>query len=242
MDGNYREYDFEDSLARLHDLLSQPSGQFEEVRNLPDRDRLTYTNGFYGQFCTAVFVDIRESSSLPDHYSRPQLARIYRAYISEVVAILNGCDRVREVNIVGDGVWAVYNTPNMAHNDDVLSAAGRVNSYVQVLNLNMERNGLSTPIRVGIGIADGRALMIKAGFKGSAINDVVYMGDVVNRAAKLAAEGSKTTTTPPMMVDSGFAAYLNEHNKGLLTYDRARDCYTGWVINRYMNAWVHANE
>lgn len=39
--------------------------------------------------------------------------------------------------------------------------------------------------RVGIGLAYGRALMIKAGYKGSTINEVVWMGDVVNEASKL---------------------------------------------------------
>jgi class 3 adenylate cyclase len=48
---------------------------------------------------------------------------------------------------------------------------------------------LDPPIRSGIGMSYGRALMIKAGFNGSGINDVVYMGDVVNRASKLAGLG-----------------------------------------------------
>lgn len=56
MDGNYSPYDFESSLARLDEILAQPRGQFEEVTELPDRDRLTFTNGFYGQWCTAACV------------------------------------------------------------------------------------------------------------------------------------------------------------------------------------------
>lgn len=55
----------------------------------------------------------------------------------------------------------------------------------------MRSRGWETPLRVGIGLADGRALMIKAGFSGSGIHDVVYMGQVVNPAAKLAALGRK---------------------------------------------------
>ncbi|MGG2110254.1 hypothetical protein ABFY60_07000 [Lysinibacillus pakistanensis] len=36
-------------------------------------------------------------------------------------------------------------------------------------------------IQAGIGVALGRALVIKAGFSGSGINDLIYMVDVVNR-------------------------------------------------------------
>jgi hypothetical protein len=46
--------------------------------------------------------------------------------------------------------------------------------------------------------------MIKAGQSGSTINDVIYMGDVVNQAAKLASMGGKAFTHP-MMVDSVFS-------------------------------------
>ncbi|MBR7744361.1 adenylate/guanylate cyclase domain-containing protein [Phycicoccus sp. BSK3Z-2] len=241
MDGNHSPYDFTSSLARLDEILGQSRGQFEEVSELPDRDRLTFTNGFYGQWCTAVFVDIRDSSSLPAHYQRPRLAKIYRAYISEMVAILNSSDRVREVNIVGDGVWAVYNTPKKRHNDEVFSAAVRANSLVDVLNIKMAAKNYTQPVRVGIGVADGRALMIKAGHKGSGISDVVYMGDVVNRAAKLAAKGSLTATTPPIMVDRSHYAFLNDYNRGFLDYSAAHDCYTGWVVNTAMNEWVRDN-
>ena len=49
MDGNYKPYSYETSSTRISEILDQPSGQFEETDALPDRDRLTYTNGFYEQ-------------------------------------------------------------------------------------------------------------------------------------------------------------------------------------------------
>ena len=38
----------------------------------------------------------------------------------------------------------------------------------------------------GIGIDDGNALMVKAGYSGSGLNDVIWMGEVVNSACHLA--------------------------------------------------------
>lgn len=236
MDSNHKTYDHLSSFARLDDILALSQSNYEEVKELPDRDRLTYSNGFYA-YCSALFVDIRDSSKLPDLYKRPALAKLYRAYISEMVAIMNGNEQAREINIVGDCVWGVFNTPLKKHIDGVFSTAARANSLVKVLNYKLGKAGYSTPIKVGIGMSYGRALMIKAGFNGSGIADVVYMGDVVNHAAKLAAQGNNGYAVPPMMIGDVFASNLNEDYTKLVTKDSARGCYTANVVNIAMNDW-----
>lgn len=239
MDGNYSAYDFEASLRRIDEILGQPSGKFEEVDAPPDRERLTFTNGFYAQFCTALFVDLRDSTKLPNDYTRPRLAKIYRALISAMVAILNSARQVREVNIVGDCVWAVYSSRLKADNDEIFACAFHANSLMDVLNVKLKKAGFATtPIRAGIGIADGRALMIKAGYSGSGINDVVYMGDVVNEASGIAAKAARTVWTPPIFANESFVSSLNDHNQGLLERDNSAGCYAGTVISTRMDEWV----
>lgn len=76
--------------------------------------------------------------------------------------------------------------------------------------------------------------MVKAGFSGSGIQDVVYMGQVVNRAAELAAEGSKGGLAP-IVLDEDFAVWLNEHNREPIEYNYARDFYTSGAVNTLMN-------
>ena len=61
---------------------------------LPPRDDLTFNNGFYAN-CSALFVDIRDSSKLPDKHKRPVLARLYRSFVSEMVAVFAGFAKVR---------------------------------------------------------------------------------------------------------------------------------------------------
>lgn len=246
MDGNYKYYNYVDSFARLDEILASSNSSFDELDSLPSRDRLTFTNGFYG-YCSALFVDVRDSSELPDTYQRRVLARIYRAFISETVAILNGEMSVREVNIVGDCVWAVYNTPQTSDIDDVFSVAARVNILENVLAFKMKKAGLSTPIRFGVGLSYGRALMIKAGYKGSAINDVVYMGDVVNQAAHLANLGGKGASawsggSPRIHMDSAFQQNLNEHNQGLTRRVQwfPREVYASDAVNTVMSDWLDA--
>ncbi|MDO5878282.1 MULTISPECIES: adenylate/guanylate cyclase domain-containing protein [Paenarthrobacter] len=241
MDGNYKYYSYLSSAARIDEILNQPTGQFEEKDNFPDRDKLTYTNGVYGK-CTAIFVDIRDSSSLPDKHQRPALAKIYRSFISEMVAVLNGSALVREVNIVGDCVWAVYSTPAKSDIDDLFSLVCTANTLKKLLNAKLEEKEL-TPLKLGIGVDYGRALMIKAGYSGSGINDVIYMGDVVNRAAHLANKAGRGYRDP-IWLGEWYAGNLNEHNSGLLSSNyetRLGKVFKCDAIISPMNEWIEEN-
>lgn len=241
MDGNHKLYDWTTSANRINEILDQPAGQFEETDALPNRDKLTYANGFYGH-CSAVFVDIRSSSGLPNKYKRPTLAKIYRAFISEMVAVLNSHDKVREVNIVGDCVWAVYNTPQKTDIDNAFRVAFTANTLIKLLNARYKKRNID-PLEIGIGIDWGRALMIKAGYNGSGINDVIYMGDVVNRAAHLAHKAGRNWSHP-IWAGEQFHFNLNDHNQGLLhrKYDNDLGAvYTGNIVDTAMDKWVTEN-
>ncbi len=190
-------YNFIASFARLDSILDESENQYVEQNSLPSRDSLTFTNGFYAN-CVAVFVDIRDSTGLAQKYRRPALAKLYRAFISEVVAVLDGNHDCDEVNIVGDGVWAVIDTPTKEKVSQVVSTIGSISSLLDVLNAKLVARRYEA-LRVGIGVDWGRALVIKAGFSSSGINDIVYMGDVVNAAAKLASKGQESTFVPRVM-------------------------------------------
>ncbi len=239
MDSNYKAYDVTASAARIDAILAQPRGCFEEKDSLPDRDSLTYSNGVYA-YCAAIFIDIRDSSKLPDIYNRPALAKLYRAYISELVALLNSSPKAREINIVGDCVWGVVNTPFRTDIDDVFRLAYYANSLLKLLNYKLAKADYKTPLRAGIGLSYGRALMIKAGYSGSGIADVVYMGDVVNSAAHLAAQCG-AAYQPAILADSVFAGNLSDDNQKLVTYDYSRRWYSSNAVSLEMEEWYAAN-
>ncbi|WP_071768899.1 adenylate/guanylate cyclase domain-containing protein [Burkholderia ubonensis] len=194
MQTNKREYIFDDSDSRLQEILDAPAGAYEEVNSIPDRSRLTYTNGFYVN-CTAIFIDIRDSSKLPELHNTPVLGKIYRAYISECIAVLNCFEECKEIFISGDCVSGIFNTPCKANINTAFFAAGALNSLIQHLNWRLEQKGYAA-IRCGIGISYGRALMLKSGFTGSGLNDVVWMGNVVNEASNLCHQGNKNGHLP----------------------------------------------
>lgn len=233
-------YDHEKSRGRIDDILNTSDNSFEELDSIPSRDKLTFNNGFYVN-CTVLFVDIRNSKELPDKYRRPTLARIYRSYISEVVAVLNGNEDCVEINIEGDCVWGVFDTPYQADINYVFSTAAQISSVIDTLNIKYKKKKYD-PITVGIGIDYGRALMIKAGYNGSGLNEVVWMGNVVNEASKLCGFGNKGWGDKETMVSSVIYNNLNDQNKGLLEWNSNRSCYNGYIINTQMNEWVKKNE
>lgn len=239
METNYITYDFNKSFRRIDDIIAASDNSFEILNEIPSRDKLTYTNGFYVN-CSALFVDIRDSSQLPGKHTRPKLAKLYRTFLSEIVAIMNGNSFCAEVNIVGDCVSGIFNTPSKADINSVFSSAAMISSLIDVMNYKFEKNNIEQ-IDVGIGLSYGRALMIQAGFNGSGINDIVWMGDVVNEASILASYGNQTYSDREIMVSDILYQNLNEKNQNLLVFNYPRDCYNGDIVSTGMNNWYQEN-
>ena len=200
---------------------------------------MTFDNGFYVK-CSALFIDIRKSKDLPSKHIRPVLAKIYKTYISEVVAVMRGNLDIFEISIEGDCVWGVFDTPNKSNIDNVFSTAAQISSLLDILNVKYKKKGYSE-ITIGIGLSWGESLYIKAGYKGSGINEVVWLGELVGEAAKLCSYGNRNYNDAEMMVSGDFYSNLNEHNKKLLQSSTYQNCYEGNVISSNMNKWVEDN-
>lgn len=243
MQSNWRNYTSDDSDDRLREILDAQAGAYEELDYIPDRARLTYTNGFYVN-CTAVFIDIRGSSNLPSLHTTPVLGKIYRAYISECVALLNTYRQCKEIFIAGDCVSGIFDTPL---NEDVVAAllaAASLNSLIAHLNYRLEIKGY-TAISCGIGISYGRALMLKSGYNGSGVNDVVWMGNVVNDASNLCHQGNKGGRSP---VQVATAVYQKQEQRiknllvpvgGNIFYATGITHYEGDICNIGMRDWLN---
>lgn len=233
-------YDVEKSAGRIDEILSSVSANYSDKDSIPSRTSLTYTNGFYIKV-TALFIDIVGSSDMTDGSKRPTLAKIYRSFISECTAVMNSWDQCKEININGDCVWGVFETPYKSDVDNVFSVAAQLNSMIKILNYKLRKKGYPE-ISVGLGIDYGRALMVQAGYSGSGLNDVIWMGDVVNSACHIANKAGRDGRSP-IIVSSVLKSNLNEHNQGLLssiiidysTY------YGGNIINTNMEDWYNKN-
>jgi len=236
MKASYTEYKYLDSNDRIDEILNSPDFNYEERNSIPSRDSLSYNKGFYVN-CSAMFVDMRDSKSLADNYKRPTLARIYKSFISELVAVMKGHEKVKELNIEGDCVWGVYDTPKKADIQSLFIVSSRVAAMIDILNWQLQKKSLKE-IEVGIGIDYGRVLMVKAGYKGSGIDEVVWMGDVVSDASKLCNYGKSTLWDKRIMVSDIFYNNLTDEQKKLMEKNTQRDCYHGDVVNSAVHDWL----
>lgn len=233
---NKPAFNLESSLRRIDEILDADNKSFEESNSIPSRDKLTYSNGYYVQ-CAALFVDIRDSSSMTDEHKRPVLAKIYRSFVSEMVALFNDNIITKEVNIHGDCVWCVCDTPYRSDIDELFSMAARACSLVDILNYKLVKKGYKT-YSVGVGMDYGRALMIKAGTNGSGINDVIWMGDVVNQACHLSNEANSGYFDKRVFLSNVIYDNLKESNQKLCSRDVGRDIYQANIVNVVMNDWL----
>lgn len=239
---NKISYDVNKSSDRIDEILNASNSNYSDKDHVPTRSALTYTNGYYVNV-TALFIDIVGSSDMTDEHLRPTLAKIYRSFISECVAIMNSEQICKEINIQGDCVWGIFETPNKSDIDTVISVSAKLYSMIEILNYKLRKKGYKE-ISVGIGIDDGRALMVQAGYSGSSINDVIWMGDVVNSACHLANKagrnGRKAIIFPCVIYNNA-----NDHNKSLFKsyYDSDEDktLYEGTIINKKIEEWYKEN-
>ena len=235
-------YYYLDSINRIDDYLNNHN-DYQECKEIPSRDKLTYSNGFYVD-CYALFVDIRSSSKLPEQHEKRVLARIYRSYISELTAIMQDFSNCKEINIVGDSVSGIFSRNSK---DDVMQpfqAAYTINGVVKILNHKLVKKGW-TPIKIGIGLAQGKALMIKAGYNGSGINDVVWMGNVVNQASNLCNIANKNGNDVIVVAEDVYDDLYGKLGTNNQPYQKMLrkphwndDYYTGDIILTLIDDWL----
>jgi class 3 adenylate cyclase len=227
------------SVTRIDAILSSADTSYEESDSIPDRDKLTFTNGF-DVSCCAVWIGMRESSALAAKYGRPALAKLYRAYISELIAVMHLSERCVEVSIEGDAVWGVFDTPHKPHVDSAFLTAVQCRTLLKVLNRRLGKYGYDA-VHARIGMDYGRALMIKAGYLGSGINEIVYMGDVVNSARAFSDEADSSQISDPIVLSELVHHNLNQGNKALCTGPTRianRNAYTSSAVNTPMQDWI----
>jgi len=221
-------YNFSKSLERIDDILNSSDYEYNEHNGVPAEGSLTFKNGFYVDI-TVVFIDIRGSKKLAEKHTRPVLAKIYRSYISEVIAVMKGNSTINDIFIEGDGVWAVFNTRDKPDVQSVFDTTAKISSLINALNEKLSKKGYSE-FHIGIGIEDGESLYIKAGYSGSGINEIVWIGKVVGESAKLSGYGSRTYSDERLMVSDKVYEMLNKYQKSLLEWHDDRECWHGNII------------
>lgn len=246
------EYDYKQGKYRVETILDNYM-EIEEKNKLPSGDNFTFDNG-YLSWITAIFVDIRGSSKIFANDDKEKVAKLIRAFTSEVIEILrddqdNSLER--EIGIRGDCVYAIYTTPTKK--DEYLCARKTfyINTFINMFNKLLLDRGYSE-LKVGIGMATDKELIVKAGRKGTGINSKVWIGKAVTMASNLSSLGDKNGNSRLMYSELSYN-YFIEDLENSVPSKRPRDwfkiiddpnygtiCNASIIIDGF-NKWIDNN-
>lgn len=227
-----KDFNLEKAIEHIKQVLSD-SNNFTTSENWSNLENLTFKNGTYIEN-TALFIDIRKSSDFVSKNDSRIVARLYRAYISEVVMILRSHHCCKEINIVGDCISAVFTEDKKKSTNDyngdrsdvieALQSASMIQPIIGIINklFSEKYNDSYTPIKVGIGIASGKALIVKAGEPGSGINKPIFLGDNINLAAHLS-DNANTNYDPVLVSES-----IIDNSKKYIANNERNESFSSW--------------
>lgn len=192
--------DSESLLTAINRIISAEVLEKTIINQLPIAGDLSDANKIYCGKISVLFVDMRESTKLPDRFSTEQLVKIYRSYVRTVVqAVRYSGGVVRD--FMGDGVLAVFvdNEEGKSEDKAVYAARYITTTIDKILNPALDES-IKHRISCGIGIHTGEVSLSKVGMKGKEQDDeaenefgIAWIGNSTNLACKFsgAVGGSK---------------------------------------------------
>ncbi|PET27186.1 adenylate cyclase [Bacillus anthracis] len=209
---NFKDYDYKERKKKIEEILDN-TDKVNEVDKFPREEDFTYTNG-YKAWAGAIFVDLRDSTTLFSGTNDVEIAKVIRGFTSEIIEILrkDTDNDLKEIGIRGDCVYAVYSAPKQLDIYDIANRAFHINTYMEMLNKLLKDRKLPT-IKAGIGLSAEVTLAVKAGRKSSGINNLVWIGKSVAKAAKLSDLGNKNNINPIVMSETFYGNYIDVQNK-----------------------------
>lgn len=187
-------YDYKKGKERIEAILYDDVDVIKQDK-LPKESEFTFDNA-YRSWVTGLFVDIRNSTNLFSQKDKNNVSRLIRAFTSEIIEILRldtnakPDDKLREIGIRGDCVYAVYTSPKKSDEHEIAYKAFYVNTFMYMLNELLSDAGYPT-IKVGIGVSTAQELVVKAGRENVGINNLVWIGSAVTKASKFSGLGNK---------------------------------------------------
>lgn len=230
-------YDYKERKGKVEEILDNTDA-VNEVKKFPKDENFTYENG-YKAWASAIFVDLRDSTTLFTAGDDVKTSKVIRGFTSEIIEILKqdtDKEDLKEIGIRGDCVYAIYSTPSPETIFDVANRAFYINTYLKMLNKLLASKGLPS-IKAGIGLSASKTLAVKAGRKHSGINNLVWIGEAVATAAKLSDLGSKNGIRPVVMSHTFYHNYIQ------IQKQRKPEAETWWIKNNdnvYGTFW-HGN-
>lgn len=217
-------YDYAQGKQRIINILDSKT-EIKICDSIPNSEAgFTYENGIKC-WTGALFVDIRDSSKYFTENKPDIVARVMRAFCSEIITILSANDNYRQIGIRGDCVYAIYSCPSKAELHSIISDAAMINTFQKMFKKILSKKGFPVfTYSIGLGLSE--ELIIKAGKKGSGINDLIWIGDAVIDASNLSSIGNKDGFEPIVM---DFCFYENIRQVDASSKNK----YGDWINKKY---------
>ena len=235
-------YNFKDSKSNIVNILKS-STPIEEKHTIPIDEKFTYSNGITC-FVSAIFVDIKNSSELFKTKDE-KLARLLRAFTSEIITIFQDFNKYNQIGIRGDCVYAIYSTPKKTDINEVFNVAVKINSFMKMFNVLLQQNKYPT-IGVGIGLGCDKEIVIKAGRTGTGINDKIWIGNAVVDAANLSSVSNRNGYDKIAMNCCFYENIIDfdDNDKSWFKYVKCVEKFNGYfyqcnVVNSEFEEWIN---
>ncbi|EOF61867.1 hypothetical protein SE1_00002 [Enterococcus hirae EnGen0127] len=241
-------YDYKARKIKLEEILDNMD-KINEVETLPRDENFTYKNG-YKSWVSSIFIDIRNSTELIENNSELSVAKVIRGFTSEIIEILRkDTDKLKEIGIRGDCVYAIYSAPKQKDLYDLAYRAYYINTYLNMLNSLLSKRNLPN-IKAGIGLASSQTLVVKAGRHSSGINNFVWIGESVSMACNLANIANKEIDDSILLSSTfyhNYSQYIENHvqkEEKILSYykpdehERYGKFYRSSIIMSAFNNWI----
>lgn len=150
--------EFRNCKKRVIDILTSKTS-IKEMDSIPSsEDEFTYENGIK-TWVGALFVDIRNSTDYFKENKPETIARVMRAFCSEIISILQKDANFRQIGIRGDCVYGIFSAPLIRDLEQILSNAILINTFQKMFQKILLKNSMPT-FEIGIGLGCSNDLVI----------------------------------------------------------------------------------
>ncbi|MEE9554205.1 MAG: adenylate/guanylate cyclase domain-containing protein [candidate division Zixibacteria bacterium] len=175
------------------------------INRVPTRQDATFGDKASLIQAASLFVDIRKSTALLEKFKKSDVANLLKSFhyiCSQVIKKNKG--EVRSFN--GDGVLALFTEESCC--DDAVSCAFNIKYCLKLLLISAYK--IENNFDFGVGIDYGDLLVVKVGNRGEFNNDLVWIGNSVNRSAKM---GSNGKSPDNIIISNAVYKKLSKSNK-----------------------------
>jgi class 3 adenylate cyclase len=177
-------------MTKLLDAVKEVvDGDFaiHDVDYVPKADdgRLTFGNKGLRFSATTLYIDMRGSTAVLNSHNRASMGKIYKCYFHVIVSVIDKFKgEIRSFN--GDGMLVFFIGFDKAAKNRAVRAALQI-KYM----LTSEEAGIAkkmdkyTSPDFGIGVDSGNILCTKIGIPGGNSQDLVWVGNAVNKAVRI---------------------------------------------------------